>query len=44
MKNILFVEPMGAPYNIFAKFMNILLGTIQLATMAKRRLPGIYPK
>jgi radical SAM superfamily enzyme YgiQ (UPF0313 family) len=37
MKSILFIEPMGAPYNIFAKFMNIpLLGTIQLATMAKK--------
>ncbi len=37
MKNVLFIEPMGAPYNIFAKFMNIpLLGTVQLATMAKK--------
>ncbi|HEX3019177.1 MAG TPA: radical SAM protein [Chitinispirillaceae bacterium] len=37
MKNILFIEPMGAPCNIFAKFMNIpLLGIIQLATMAKK--------
>lgn len=37
MKNVLFIEPMGAPHNIFAKFMNIpLLGTVQLATMAKK--------
>lgn len=36
MKRILFIEPQGAPSNIFSNFMNIpLLGTIQLATAAK---------
>lgn len=35
-KSVLFVEPLGAPSNIFSKFMNIpLLGSIQLATAAK---------
>ena len=34
---VLFVEPAGAPSNVFAKFMSIpLLGPVQLATMAKR--------
>lgn len=36
MKKVIFVEPLGAPSNIFSKFMNIpLLGTIQLGTLAK---------
>ena len=35
-KNILFVEPTGAPSNVFAKFMTIpLLGPIYLATIAR---------
>lgn len=35
-KNILFVEPSGAPSNVFAKFMTIpLLGPIYLATIAR---------
>jgi radical SAM superfamily enzyme YgiQ (UPF0313 family) len=36
-KKILFVEPSGAPSNVFAKFMTIpLLGPIVLATIARR--------
>lgn len=35
-KNILFVEPSGAPSNVFAKFMTIpLLGPVYLATIAR---------
>ena len=35
-KNILFVEPSGAPSNVFAKFMSIpLLGPVYLATIAR---------
>jgi len=34
---VVFVEPMGAPSNIFAKFMSIpLLGPVYLATLAKK--------
>jgi radical SAM superfamily enzyme YgiQ (UPF0313 family) len=34
---VIFVEPLGAPSNVFAKFMNIpLLGPLYLATMAKK--------
>ena len=36
-KKIMFVEPSGAPSNVFAKFMTIpLLGPIYLATIARR--------
>ena len=36
-KKILFVEPTGAPSNVFAKFMTIpLLGPIYLATIARK--------
>ncbi|MCU0608521.1 MAG: radical SAM protein [Chitinispirillaceae bacterium] len=36
-KSILFVEPSGAPSNVFAKFMTIpLLGPVVLATIARR--------
>jgi hypothetical protein len=36
-KKILFVEPSGAPSNVFAKFMTIpLLGPIYLATIARK--------
>jgi len=36
-KKILFVEPSGAPSNVFAKFMAIpLLGPIYLATIARK--------